>query len=140
MSLKMIIKLDTQKIENPDQFGELFRKICFKEEMGCYSCFELTDDFNKISSDSAEGLKLIKVLGLAEEPDSGDISPEDLAWMENSLLERLEKAKNNLYSNGTILIGWYWDGDGSLAIIEGNKAVVNHDCKKDYTWDWFLLD
>ena len=102
----MIIEVDTQKMVNANEFGEILRRFCFKEEYGCYSCFDLIDGFLQIPV------------------------PEELKkylW---------EDCKNVCYVRGEIFVAWGWEGDGCLVIKEGNKIARNSDCKKDYLWEW----
>lgn len=121
----MIKIIDTQRTKNPDEFGETIREFAFKEEFGCYSCFDLIDEFSQLDAESFDANILRKIMGIHQEND-----PD--GYME----EYKKNAK--YYSNGIITIGWYWDGDGTLAIREGEKMAVNHDCKTNYTWEWFI--
>lgn len=123
----MKIVLDTQIIDDANLFGETLREYIFKERFGCYSCFDLIDEFALV-----EDVKVIEklqlVLGIHKSLDVEEYDFSDLREL------------TCYYSNGSIHVGWYWDGDGTLAIIEGSRCVVNEDCKKDYTWEWVTLD
>lgn len=112
----MIIKIDTQKMQDPNEFGETLRKYCFKEEYGCYSCFELIDGFEKITTNSLLGYDLFIIFS----EDFYDLKEEDVT----------------IYSNGNIDIVWFWDGDGVLMIREDDKIAINGDCKKSNRWEW----
>ena len=119
----MLITKDTQKMDNPCEFGETLRDYCFipneyGQDVGCYSTFTLRPEFKKISKKSELGKRLLEYLGWDTEYND-DI--KDMA---------------HLYSNNGIHIAWYWDGDGTLVFWEGNKVVYNGDCKKDYVWEW----
>jgi hypothetical protein len=122
----MIIQIDTQKITDPNEFGEILREYCFIDKpcmtmtgfhkpYGCYSTFELKKGFIKLSQDSSIWKKLAELSGYF----NGD-----------------ERGGFFVFTKGNIHIGWYWDGDGCLVIQEGNKIAVNNDCKCDYTWEW----
>ena len=107
--------------------GELLHYRCFipKDQIGCYSTFELTPDFKKVEYESELGEKLLKFLN---EDDS----------FENELYplsEFIEDYHPTLYSNGEISIAWYWDGDGTLLFHTKEFTLINTDCKKkDYGW------
>jgi len=109
--LKIIF--DTQKTEDASLFGEALRDYAFikenKYDLGCYSTFKLKDEFLKVGKESALGKELLKYLD-----DDQDIE---------------------VYSNTEIHLAWYWDGDGTLLIKEGNRVAINNDCKRD-GWKW----
>lgn len=110
----MKIVLDTQEIESSDQFGELLRDYCFVSDQyggmtGCYSTFSLRPEFKEVPATSIDYKYMARL-----------IQNEAIAC----------------FSNGTILIAWYWDGDGTLVFKEGKRVAINTDCKKDYTWEW----
>ena len=112
---------DTQKMHDANEFGEALREYCFVPEgkRGCYETFDLREEFKPIKKTCGVAKTLLKHLGLTNECTCNG-----------------EHFNPGLYSNGTIHIGWYWDGDGILCIIEGNKIIVNSDCKTDYCWEW----
>ena len=70
-------------------------------------------------------LPIIRIL-LGAEP----YHPDDKEWYRYTI-----KA-SKLFSDGKIHLGWYWEGDGTLIFIEGDKMAINTDCKCDYYWDW----
>jgi len=124
----MIIQIDTQKVKDPNEFGELLRNYCFDDTpcmtmtgfhkpYGCYSTFELNHDlrFIKLSENNPIYKKLARL--------SGYINSD-------------KKIEFYVYSNNHIDLGWWWDGDGTLIIQEKNKIAINTDCKCDYTWEW----
>jgi len=121
----MKIIIDTQEMNDANEFGEALRNYAFlpKDQRGCYSTFALKQEFRKIKKECKLGQLLLKHLGM--NPD-GSVGEGD--WK--------EQFNPSLYSNGNIHLGWYWDGDGILVVIEGSKIAVNSDCKKDYTWEW----
>lgn len=107
--------IDTQTTDDPNIFGEALREYCFKEEYGCYSCFDLIDGFKKVKSITK--YQYIFDLLLSEYSDIFNYTPL-------------------IYKYKNIIIAWYWDGDGTLFIQEGERKAINTDCKKSYTWEW----
>ena len=123
----MIITVDTQKLDDPNIFGETLREYCFVGDgFGCYSTFELLPEFYKIN-DAKQKKDFIDRLCKEWYGTSYNYEPEN---------EEKDSLSKNLYTNGNIIITWYWDGDGTLIIAEKNKIAVNGDCKKDYGWYW----
>ena len=118
----MILNIDTTKINDANVLGEFLREYCFKEEYGCYSCFDLIDGFKKVDKESSLGQELLKHLGHV--PVCSDAYSLDI--YKNSYL----------YSNGEIDVGWHWDGDGFLVIKIGDQVILNNDCKKATYWEW----
>lgn len=116
--------IDTQKIDDPNLFGEIIREYAFTEEYGCYSCFDLIGEFKPVQDGFDIQGRLQMALGIHKTQDEQGLDNDEL------------REKAHYFSNGKIHIGWYWDGDGTLAIIEGNRCAVNNDCKKDYGWEW----
>lgn len=120
MGYSVIIQIDTQKLEDPNVFGETLRDYCFDcppNQTGCYSCFKLKTQFKEVDRKSALGKWFIRELEQCD-PD----------WSLGN--------QCSIFSDGNIWIGWFWEGDGDLIIIEGKKIARNTDCKKDYTWEW----
>ena len=117
----MKITKDTQKMTDPNEFGETLRDYCFIPDKygwgdyGCYSTFELRPEFKQIFLPNPIYTRLWKLAGM-------DNIDDIITFY--------------CYSNGTIHLGWYWDGDGTLIIQEGDKIACNDDCKKDYNWHW----
>lgn len=136
--------IDTHSISNANVFGELLRQFAFKEETGCYSCFDLEDGFVKVSPDSESGVAILTALELTSDDLTENLTyattPREQAEISARFYEDLDKAVANLWSNGTVHLGWVWDGDGTLVVIEGGRAAINTDCKKDYTWEWVVTD
>jgi hypothetical protein len=116
--------IDTQETDDPNVFGEILREYAFKEAYGCYTCFELIDEFKKVDKGYDIAGRLFMVMGIHQLQDANKYACEYFRGI------------SQIYSNGAIHVGWYWDGDGTLAFIEGNKSAINYDCKKDYTWEW----
>ena len=109
----MVIVKDTQNMMNPNEFGEAIRDYAFKPDRfggnyGCYSTFDLRDDFIRKPCPP----EVVKLLCGVDE--------------------------NNCfyYVNEHVSIAWFWDGDGSLYVQEGSKKAINHDCKKNDEWRW----
>lgn len=104
-----------------DLAGEVLRYISFtKNGTGCYSNFDLEDDFEEIASTNLPNIAARICLG-------DDI--EDI----NNIPVFYSKEKN-------LMVFWYWDGDGTLGFIDGNRIIFNTDCKKDHDWQEILLD
>jgi len=118
--------IDTQTTDDPNTFGEIIREFAFKEEYGCYSCFDLLDEFKPVQEGYDIQGRLQIAMGIHKTQDDDDACYSQ---------DELRKAAS-YFSNGKIHIGWYWDGDGTLAIIEGNRCAVNTDCKKAHEWRW----
>lgn len=121
----MIVTIDTQNIEDANQFGEALRNYCFIPDTyggtyGCYSTFELRPEFEKVKKSSRLGIELLSLF-------SNNYCEDYISEV---------KKRSQFYSNGIIHLMWFWDGDGTLLIIEGNKKAINYDCKTDYEWEW----
>lgn len=116
--------------QDPNKFGEALRNYCFIGncmETGCYSTFDL-----------------IKVL---KEIKSGKIYEEVLKYVNPESEEsihayhfKLEYKDNELgfIEPYELVVGWEWNGDGTLYFRWNNRSVINTDCKKDYGWDWII--
>lgn len=116
----MEIIVNTQLLEDANDFGEALRKYCFVGPgYGCYSSFDLRPEFQKKEPTEKVYLALF-----------GRLDSDEWWNFEE------EKKRVNYYSNGTVEVAWYWDGDGSLWFKEGNREAINHDCKHDYEWKW----
>ena len=119
--------IDTQTADDPNVFGEIIREFSFKEAYGCYSCFDLLDEFTQVPEGYDIQGRLQMAMGIHKTQDVDNLcySPDEL------------RNSASYFSNGTIHIGWYWDVDGTLAIIEGTRCAVNTDFKKAYGWQWY---
>ena len=116
--------IDTQTTDDPDIFGETIREYCFDtkdDELGCYSCFKLRDGFVEVAKNTTLWNQMINALAI-----EGCLNE----------IDEDERDKASIYANGDIAVGWYWDGDGTLVIIEGCRMAINGDCKKTYGWEW----
>jgi len=111
----LTLNIELDKTDDPNILGESIRAYAFKEEYGCYSCFELEDQFKNITHTTL-GKNFIKKF-FGEESDL-DGTP-------------------HVYSDGLIFVGWWWDGDGTLCVSYNKKTAINTDCKKNYNWEWF---
>jgi len=127
----MIITIDTQELEDANEFGEILREYCFDDTpcmtvtgfnkpYGCYSTFELNKNlkFKQLTPNDKLYQQLAELSG----------------YLNNT--NQLDGIEFFAYSNNHIDIGWWWDGDGTLIIKEGNKVAVTSDCKCDYWWTW----
>lgn len=125
----MKIEIDTDALGGPNEFGETLRKYCFTEEYGCYSCFELIDEFQEAKFGDRE-FELI--MGRPHDLQRSE-ADEYWGWDDQFVFNSARWHKS---TKNDIEIGWFWDGDGALFIRCGDKAAINHDCKKDYCWEW----
>lgn len=130
----MVVKvIDTTNTKDADQFGEILREYAFKERFGCYTTFEVEDEFIEVSKSTELGIKLLELLGFNNDSYNSAIKRKD---------ERTEdmciniRDNSHMFSNGQIHLAWHWDGDGHLVFIEGERIAENRDCKKDYNWKW----
>ena len=116
---------DTQKTDDPREFGELLREYAFSDTpcptmtgfhkpYGCYSTFDLKPEFVKLSLNT----EVYK----------------NLEWL-SDVLRTDGRVEFYAYSNGQVHVGWWWDGDGTLIIQEGDRIAINTDCKCD-DWEW----
>lgn len=135
----MIISINTDKIQDPNEFGELLRDFCFDDTpvqtltgyhkpLGCYSTFDLKPEFVKIKKVNEEYVDelLSKWYG---SPEEGIRQFDEDNYKQ--LIDNLHYSyKNNIW------ITWFWDGDGDLIIECDGRCVENSDCKCDYTWSW----
>lgn len=135
-----IVDLNTTKKAN--DFGEALRGYCFlgnSSDTGCYSTFEVIKCLEKVT----EG----KIFEEAKSNLYEDIEPTVYYYkLEEKDCYVSYKGQNKqgeqwegtvkMYDPMELVIGWTWDGDGCLYIRFNDKAVVNTDCKKDYTWEW----
>ena len=107
---------------NPNIFGEFIRDYAFVKEdeysFGCYNAFRLRPEFKAIDKDSKEGQELMSLLSF--DPDEIDEV----------------KSGSSLYTDGTFIVAWYWDHDGTLLVGCEDKMAINDDCKKDHKWEW----
>lgn len=122
----MIITIDSNKIENANEFGELLRGVIFDTTpcytltgfhtpLGCYETFNLNPNINFERIFSGNIYNTIKrLLGCLD----------------------LDKEIFIFTNRKSVHVGWYWDGDGDLVIMCDGKIVENTDCKCDNTWEW----
>lgn len=129
MFLKDILMLSYfSVIEDPNSLGELLRNWAFKEEYGCYSCFDLIDGFSGVEVTPRE----FKMMWHRDyNPEStGEYWGDPDSWY----IKRISWHKHWC----GIEVGWFWDGDGTLLfyVPEINAVVMNTDCKKSYGWEF----
>lgn len=122
--------------DHPDALGEILRAWAFPEKghYGCYSTFEYRDGFVETGVTARE---FEFIWGRPFRPD--DTDPNSWGYCD---VEEIQNARWFKHSNG-IEMGWFWDGDGTLAFyvpeLEDeyhNGVVRNSDCKKDYDWQF----
>lgn len=104
--------------------GEIYRRWAFPGPgYGCYSSFDVRTDLVSIDPLSNDHAILGKVL-----------SDTDSLEAARAFFDDVGVRPAGYRSPEGILVGWYWDGDGVLVFIDGQVALVNDDCKKDYCW------
>ena len=121
----MKIIIDTTEIDSPDEFGELLRKYVIKDidnGFPFYSNFELKDSAKRQSPNSPfykfveSHMKYTSLNG-------------------EEIIESYDSYSVMHYVDG-VFVACHWDGDGTLIVSDGNRAVVNYDCKKELGWTW----
>lgn len=111
--MKFEIDIDKLSLQT---LGEALRDTVFTEHTGCYSCFDVTDDFIKQSSKDIPLLVAVLLAGCFAKDE----------------LERM----TYYYSPAKDLhVYWYWDGDGTLVFkLPDDRIIYNSDCKHDDEW------
>jgi|688.fasta_scaffold04876_39 hypothetical protein len=104
------VPIDVNDIEDPNLLGESLRDLFFGTEKGrgCYENFEVEPG--------------VEYLG--EERDPTDYTDPEYAVVYKT------------YQFENIKMMYYWDGDGTLIFILGDRTLMNNDCKKNYIWDF----
>lgn len=115
--------------DDPNQLGEYFRNhVAFTNEgFGCYSNFNLTPGFTEITKSNDTNLHTELSVLLTCKSWRGEFQD-----------------KIATYSNGSVDVAWYWDGDGVLLFRvrdrqrhNGKPLILIHpDCKNDYEWEF----
>lgn len=108
--------IDTQETDDPNVFGETLREFVFAEEYGCYTCFDLADRFIECKKEGP--------------------CADYYAFIEELFDLEDEETTIKVFTDGLVIVAWYWDGDGTLLIKEGYKVAINTDCKKAHEWEW----
>ena len=111
--MRFIVELDP-KIR-PNEFGEMLRDKFFDQTKGtgCYSTFETLPDVKQLASEEIEN-DFYTDLGIKYQVFSKE------------------------FGKKTIIMKYYWDGDGTLEFhFEDGSYLINDDCKKDYTWEYY---
>lgn len=107
--------INLRRVRSSNALGELFRSYAFdcdETEVGCYSCFDLAESFEKIK-DKGILKDISELLGL----DEG---------------EHFEASQDK---ESGLVVAWFWEGDGTLLFIYDEIVVCNTDCKKNYGWE-----
>ena len=124
--MKIKVDIDTDDF-CPNEKGEFLRDYVFKQRVngklkyrGCYSTFDVKDDFVEI--------KPKKYPMLYKEVVS-------------DVMSKAECKRIKAYENDKVVAMWYWDGDGELLVyIKGEPTFLyNGDCKKDYVWEQHVI-
>lgn len=121
-----------EQLQDPDAFGEACRDLIFNQvtegesqytyrKLGCYDTFELREGVKHFDPCLLTTKALQLLLG------DGDIYMDELP--------RVHAARGT-YNGVQVTAAWYWDGDGTLLVISGEKWAINDDCKKNYGWQW----
>jgi len=129
--------VDLLTTQNANDFGEALRGHCFigrLSETGYYSTFRVHESFKKVTEgvifDEAKKYLYDEVKATVyhfklEEKD---------CYLSYEHDGKIEKTK--VCEPFEIVMGWAWDGDGSLYFRFNDRKVVNTDCKKNYIWEW----
>jgi hypothetical protein len=124
--MKITVEIDTNDF-CPNEKGEFLRDYVFKQKVngrwkytGCYSTFEVKDDFVEIKP------KKYPVL-------YKEIAPKGFP--------RSEIKNIKAYENEKVVAIWHWDGDGTLIVYIKDEPtfLYNGDCKKDYIWEQHVI-
>lgn len=97
----------------PDNFGEQIRDYSFIDTLGCYSCFDLKEEFEQWFG----GYEYM-------------IFRDRMGLNHNEMMYFFYSEKSDIF------IGWHWDGDGVLAVLHKGLFAINNDCKKTGNWEW----
>lgn len=138
--------VDLCKEEDENLFGEALRNYCFVGncmDTGCYSTFEVIPHLKKITA-TTRGWTGNQIFEEAKTYLWEDITPtvyhykieEKDCWLNYEDSDYDHPQKLRISDPYEIVCAWTWDHDGALYLRFNNKAVVNYDCKKDYTWKW----
>ena len=126
-------KINTQELEDPNAFGEDLRDFCFikkrADDYGCYSTFDLIDDFKEAKEDFPE---IVEGL-IGKEKDYTDYDKSFWGVDYNYMYKLTEVFYNERLD---IIVAWQWDSDGTLLIKENDKTAINKDCKCSNEWNW----
>ena len=134
----MKIELDTQTTQDPNVFGGLLKEHLLKD--GPID-FEIDPKFKKVNASSPSGQLILKALGLSltdlSEKLENILDADLINKVTKAHAERILLAKNNLYSNGDLLIGFINREDLKiLAIVEKERAAITQDFRNRYSWKW----
>lgn len=120
-------KIDT----NPNDLGEFLRKVSFKKEYGCYSCFDLEDHFKEVKDNTLKTEMFEKSFGRKLDVEVSD--DDEWGWSDEEVLSESVLRYSDVYD---LYVTWYWDGDGILIFKFDGEIIYNNDCKCGYDWKW----
>ena len=123
----MKIVTETSSIVDVNTFGETLRKYFFlphKEYgvygLGCYSTFDLTENFKALDHTTDEFISMATAY-----------FPEAMTDWDKDGIHIYQDKDNHL-----IFVMWRWDGDGTLIVSDGDRVAINSDCKKCHGWQF----
>ena len=129
-------------MKSDNYYGEKYREKSFIPDkygnnIGCYNTFEINKDFKKVKQGTKKFERMINILYFNN--DKGFLNNTNKEDIINDFEEiKSIEQYNSVFYNKKIdlLMGYYWDGDGTLAFIDKKKRIfINTDCKKDYIWE-----
>lgn len=114
------MKINTENL-TPDLAGEVLRYTCFtKGGWGCYDNFNLEEGFSTMNPLSL--IDEIQEICVGEDVDD------------------IKNIRAYYHPENNITVFWYWDGDGVLGFMDGNRIIYNRDCKCDHDWQEIFVE
>lgn len=115
------MKMMTIKTDEPNALGEYFRNEFYTQYegdrylgRGGYSSVELQLDVTTHDKEKR-----------GEQEDG---------W------EELWSVYSKYIEGEHVIMKLYWDGDGTMEFhFDDGNTLINTDCKKDYTWEWYEI-
>ena len=116
-----------------NELGEMLREKIFNSKDGCYSKFDVDNNFEKVTLNDLNKLNLCmtkeKLNDLFFYRNQDDWSDTE---MENFILENKERLQIFYNKISKCFVAWLWLNDGCLLVGEKDNFVINYDCKKNY--------